>query len=85
MDINTFLIRVFCLIDESLPDQRLRLRGRHPTLSGAELLTIEIVGEFLGIDTDVGLYRYSRAHFGVWFPRLRQVHRTTFTRQAAKL
>ncbi len=85
MDLITFLIRVFCLIDDSLPDQRLRQRGRRPTLSDAEVLTIEIVGEFLGIDTDVGLYRYFRAHFGDWFPGLRQVHRTTFTRQAANL
>jgi hypothetical protein len=85
MDIITFLIRVFCLIDDSLPERRLRRRGRRPTLSDAEVLTIEIVGEFLGIDTDVGLYRYFRAHFGAWFPGLRRIHRTTFTRQAANL
>jgi hypothetical protein len=48
-------------------------------------LTIEIVGEFLGIDTDEGLYEHFRRHYGEWFPALREVHRTTFTRQAANL
>ena len=85
MDIITFLVSVYCLIDDRLKGQRLRRRGPQPILSDAEVLTIEIVGEFLGIDTEIGLYRYFRAHFGDWFPRLRQVHRTTFTRQAANL
>ena len=44
-----------------------------------------MVGEFLGIDTDKGIYRYFRRHYGEWFPALREVHRTTFLRQAANL
>jgi hypothetical protein len=48
-------------------------------------LTIEIVGEFLGIDTDEGLYEHFRRHYGEWFPALKGVHRTTFLRQAANL
>jgi hypothetical protein len=48
-------------------------------------LTIEIVGEFLGIDTDSGLYAHFRRHYAEWFPALREVHRTTFSRQAANL
>ena len=85
MDIITFLVSVYCLIDDRLQGQRLRRRGPQPTLSDAEVLTIEIVGEFLGIDTESGLYRFFRTHFGDWFPALRKVHRTTFTRQAANL
>jgi hypothetical protein len=54
-------------------------------LSDAEVLTIEIVGEFLGIDTDEGLYEHFRRHYGEWFPALRGVHRTTFLRQATNL
>jgi hypothetical protein len=49
------------------------------------VLTIEIVGEFLGIDADKGLYTYFRRHYGEWFPALKRVHRTTFTRQMANL
>ncbi|MFI6326250.1 IS982 family transposase [Nonomuraea sp. NPDC050556] len=85
MDITTFVITVFCLIDDWLADQRLRSRGPAPTLADSEVLTIECVGEFLGIDTDVGLYQYFRRHWAAWFPALCRVHRTTFTRQAANL
>jgi hypothetical protein len=44
-----------------------------------------MVGEFLGMDTDDAIFRYFRRHYGEWFPTLREVHRTTFTRQAANL
>src|SRR5439155_6012541 len=59
----------------------LRQRNPAPALADGEMLTVEIVGEFLGLDTDRGLH----AHFGHLFPRLREVHRTTFLRQAANL
>ncbi len=85
MDVTTFIVTVFCLIDDWLADQCLRQRGPAPTLADSEVLTIECVGEFLGIDTDSGLYQYFRRHWAAWFPGLRRVHRTTFTRQAANL
>ncbi len=85
MDITTFIIAVYCLVDDFLKGQRLRQRGPQPTLSDSEVLTMEIVGEFLGIDTDSGLFRYFRWHFGDWFPALHHIHRTTFVRQAANL
>lgn len=49
------------------------------------MLTIEIVGEFLGIDEDTELFAYFRRHYAHFFPNLRRVHRTTFARQAANL
>jgi len=85
MDITTYLISVFCLVDDFLKHKRLRQRGSQPTLSDSEVVTMEIVGEFLGIDTDSGIFRYFRRHYGDWFPALRRVHRTTFVRQAANL
>jgi hypothetical protein len=87
MDVRTFTITVFCLIDDWLASQSrpLRRRGPAPTLADSEVLTIECVGEFLGIDTDSGLYQYFRRHWADWFPALRRVHRTTFLRQAANL
>lgn len=85
MDITTFLISVFCRVDDFLKDKRLRQRGPQPKLSDSEVITMEIVGEFLGIDTDSGLLSYFRRHYQDWFPDLRQVHRTTFVRQAANL
>ena len=85
MDISTFIIAVFCLVDDQLKGRRIRQRGPTPKLSDSEVLTIEIVGEFLRLDTDKALYRYFRRHYGEWFPALGEVHRTTFTRQAANL
>lgn len=52
MDLSTFIVSVFCLIDDRLKGRRkLRQRGPAPKLSDAEVLTIEIIGEFLGFDT----------------------------------
>lgn len=85
MDLNTFIIAVFCLVDDQLKGRRIRQRGPTPKLSDAEVLTIEIVGEFLSIDTDKGIYLFFRRHYGEWFPALSEVHRTTFARQAANL
>ena len=54
MDITTYLISVYCLVDDWLKGKRIRQRGPQPQLSDSEVLTMEIVGEFLGIDTDQG-------------------------------
>lgn len=55
MDIATYLINVYCLVDDWLKGKRIRLCVPQPQLSDSEVLTIEIVGEFLGIDTDQGM------------------------------
>ena len=86
MDLSTFIVAVFCLIDDQLEGSgRLRRRGPAPRLADSEVLTIEAVGEFLGLDNDEAIFRYFREHYGEWFPALRKVHRTTFARQAANL
>ena len=85
MDLSTFIVSVFCLIADHLKGRRIRRRGPAPKLSDSEVLTIEVVGEFLGLDTDRALHRYFRRHYGEWFPALCEVHRTTFLRQAANL
>ncbi len=89
MDLDTFIVAVFCTIDDELralaTRERWRARGPRPRLADSEVLTQEVVGEYLGIDTDRGLYAYFRRHYGAWFPALGRVHRTTFVRQAANL
>lgn len=89
MDISTFLITVYCIVDDSLKTilqgKRLRQRGPQPTLRDSEVLTIEIIGEFLGIDQDKMMFWFFREHYADWFPGLNQIHRTTFVRQAANL
>jgi len=85
VDLSTFIVAAFCLIDDRLKGRCVRQRGPAPKLSDAEVLTIEVVGEFLGMDTDEAIFRYFRRHYGEWFPALREVHRTTFARQSANL
>jgi hypothetical protein len=89
MDLDTFIILVFCRIDEAVPrvldGQRLRQRGPEPTLADSEVITMEVVGEFLGLAHDSMLFAYFRRHYAHFFPALRTLHRTTFVRQAANL
>jgi hypothetical protein len=89
MDLDSLIIAVFCLIDDSLrhslASSRWRQRGPRPMLSDSEVLTIEIVGEYLGIDCDTQIFSYFRRHYRHFFPALCTVHRTTFVRQAANL
>lgn len=73
MDPSAFIITVFCLVDDWLMDRPpLRRLGPSPRLADCELLFIEIVGEFLGLDTDQALLPYFRCHYGEFFPALRK-------------
>jgi len=85
MDITTFMIATYCLIEDHIGGQRLRKRGPQPTLRDSEVLTIEVVGEFLGLDTESSIFTHFCRYYADWFPGLRQITRTTFTRQAANL
>jgi hypothetical protein len=86
VDLNTFIIGVFDLCEDWFNEQSpLRERGPAPKLSDSEVVTMEIVAEFLGIDKEKDIYLYFRRHYAHYFPRIRKIHRTTFTRQAANL
>lgn len=88
MDLDSLIIAVFCLLDDALrraAPPRLRRRGPRPALADAEVLTVEVVGEYLGLDRDAEVFAYFRRHYPHFFPALGEVHRTTFTRQAANL
>ena len=69
---ETLIVTVFCLVDDFVRDlcrgRRLRQRGPTPVLADSEVLTVEIVGEFLGLDTDRGLHAHFRRHYGHLFP-----------------
>lgn len=87
MPLENFIIWVFCWIDDSLRGITLKLvlrqRGFLPSLTDSEVVTMEIVGEFLGIDTDKGIWRYFHQHWHDWFPCLGS--RANFAKQAANL
>ena len=85
MDITTFMIAVYCLIEDNLLGRRLRKRGPQSTLWDNEVLPIEVVGEFLGLDTESSIFTHFCRSYSDWFPGFRQITPTTFTRQAANL
>ena len=85
MDLETFITSAFCVTDDFLREQKPRQRGPRPTLADSEVLTMAVVGEFLGLDQDRALHRYFRRHWAHFFPALARVDRTTFVRQAANL
>src|SRR5262245_22017610 len=89
MDLETFLIAVYCLVDDALTPllaaQKLRQRGPAPILADSEVLAIAVAGEFLGLAKDRDLFRYFCRHHATLFPDLTRVHRTTFVRQVTNL
>jgi hypothetical protein len=89
LDLDTFIVSMFCLLDDTLKlhlaGNPLRQRGPLPRLADSEVLTIEVVGEYLGLAQDKAIFDYFRRHFSHLFPALAVVDRTTFTRQAANL
>lgn len=87
MDLETFIVTVYCRIDdfmkENFQDRKLRERGFKPKLSDSEAIAMEIVGEYLGHETDKDIYQYFRRHWLKLFPQLPD--RSNFARQVANL
>ena len=68
MHLDTFISAVFCLIDDHIAELgRLRARGPTATLCDSEVITIEIIGEFLGLGEDTQLFDYFRRHYAHYF------------------
>jgi len=89
MSLDEFIITCFCLIDDALPiitgGKRLRQAGPQPKVSDSEVITMEVVGTYLGLTQDKALFEYFRRHYSHFFPALMHVNRTTFVRQTANL
>ena len=80
-----FIIGVFCLISDWLKKSSLKLRqrGPKPALGDDEVLTMEVVGEFLGMDKDKEIHSYFKEHWRHFFPKIGD--RSAFARQSANL
>ncbi len=61
----------------------IRQRGPAPALSDAEVITMQVVGEFLGMDGDKTIWQYFSANWRDFFPKIGD--RAAFVRQAANL
>jgi hypothetical protein len=88
--IEDFIINVFCCVDDLLQEVSkssplcpLRRKGFAPALNDSEIITMEIIGEYQGIDTDQGIWKYFREHWQPFFPDIKS--RSSFVRRAANL
>lgn len=85
MTLEEFIIEVYCGIEERLKrfSGKVRRAGFAPSLSDSEALTIEVVGEFLGMQADKKIWEYFKTHYREWFPKLGS--RSSFVRQCSGL
>lgn len=84
MPIDNFIIKVYIFVDDFLKTfGQLRKRGSAPMLGDAEVITMEVVGEFLGLGSDKRIFEYFVHHWKTLFPKIGT--RVTFVRQCANL
>ena len=87
MDREDFIIRVYCLVDDffrSLTQSKpIRQRGPQPELTDAEVITMQVASEFLGIDGDKNIWEYFKSNWSHYFPKIGD--RTTFSKQVGNL
>lgn len=81
-----FIINVYCLIDsvyKQLFPCGIRTRGYPPKLTDSEVITIEVVGEWLGMHKDKDIWKYFRRHWLHLFPDIPA--RSKLSQQGANL
>ena len=87
MELSDFITTVFVMVDDLVtkyfPARTRRSRGYLPRLSDSEVITMEVVGEYLGMHTDSAIWRYFDRHWRSLFPGIGD--RTAFVRQSANL
>ena len=87
MKLVDYIVQVFVMADDFCkiyyPARKLRTRGPLPKLADSEVITMELIGEFLGLHTDEAIYNYFAGYWRHLFPRLPD--RSNFVRQCANL
>lgn len=86
MTLEDFIINTYCFVDDYLKEanlMQLRKRGEPPALCDAEIMTMEIVGEYLGYSSDKRIWSYFKEHWRHFFPHI--TCRSSFAKQCANL
>lgn len=87
MSLEDLIITTYCSIEEmygeAIKGIKLRLRGTTPALCDEEVLTMLVVGEYLGLVSYKKSWAYFSQHWAEWFPHIGS--RTSFVRQSANL
>ncbi len=83
--LEDFIILVYSVVDDwfsQLP-RPLRQRGYPPAFTDAEVVTLEMVAEYMGFDQDKQAWQYFNQRWRNWFPCLPS--RSSYGRQCANL
>jgi len=87
MKLTDYIVNVFVMADDFCkiyyPARKLRTRGTLPKLADSEVITMELVGEYMGLHSDEAIYNYFLMHWKHLFPNLPD--RSNFVRQCANL
>jgi hypothetical protein len=89
MSEEDIIIFMYCSIEDLYEDLlkksqvKLRRRVYPPKLSDAEVIRMEIVVEYLKLDTDKGIWEYFKKHYLYLFPKLGS--RVNFVKQATNM
>lgn len=87
MDREKFIIHVFCVVDNFFvkltESKKIRKSGPPPKLSDVEVITMQVVGEFLGMDGDKNIWEYFKTNWVHLFPQIGD--RTAFVKQVGNL
>ena len=78
MDRDTFIITVYCLVEEHYQHltalRPIRHGGFAPQLSDVEVITMVICGEFFKLPRDTDLFAYFRVALSAFLPRPHESH-----------
>lgn len=87
LDLDTFLVTVYCVIDELYQAQfapaKPRRRGHQPEVADSEVLTLMVVAQWQPDRSETAFLAWVRAHWRAYFPRL--LSQSAFNRRARDL
>ena len=86
MPLDEFIINTYLMVEQYynlIVQKPLRRGGYAPKLSDSEVICMELVGEFMGMDQDKQIWQYFKQHWLSWFPKLGSY--PNFAKQCANL
>jgi len=81
LDLETFFIAVYTVVDDIYKEAAFPLignrNGPEPHFSDSEVITLSLVAEFLGIDSERAFLSFIRKNFSYLFPIFQKDRATT--------
>ncbi|NBX74969.1 MAG: IS982 family transposase [Proteobacteria bacterium] len=85
MQLEELITELYVCVDDKIEDilkgKKIRRRGYKPALSDSEVISMELIGEYLSIDTTKGIWCYFKTHWQGLFPRIGS--RSQFDKQSS--